>query len=68
MLDPSSEMPRPPKPDSGKFELTNADHDLLDYEEGEKEEKMDEDKLCKAEEDLEAENESAETENKELSI
>jgi hypothetical protein len=57
MFDPNSEMPRPPKPETGKFELTDADHDLLDYGEDEKEEKMDEDELRRAEQDLEAENE-----------
>jgi hypothetical protein len=59
MFDPQSEMPRPPRPESGNCELTENDHDLLDYEAGENEQEMDEDELEQAKLDLETENEPA---------
>ena len=52
-------MPRPPRPESGNYELTKNDHDLLDYEAGENEQEMDEDELERAKLDLETENEPA---------
>jgi hypothetical protein len=47
----------PSGPELGKFEFTDADHDLLDYRDRETEERIDKDKLCRVEENLEAENE-----------
>ena len=57
-------MPRPPRPESGNFELTKNDHDLLDYKAGKNEQEMDEDEFEQAKLDLETENEPAETERK----
>jgi hypothetical protein len=62
MFNPKPKMPRsPPSPQSGNFELTKNNHDLLDYEAGKNEQKMDEDEFEQAKLDLETENEPAET-------
>ena len=44
-------------PELEKFKFTDADRNLLDYRDRETEERIDKDKLCRVEENLEAENE-----------